>query len=115
MSEIEKPKQPSDDGIEELLPEEPTQQDELLEGLQADIARLTDARREDQFIGIVIIVLLFDIVFFSVMPSFGGPLALLVLELLILIPLAKRMGVEEIATLFDRVLARIAESAGNSD
>ena len=53
---------------------------------------------------IVLIVLLLDVVFFTVMPTFGGPLALFVLELLILIPLAKRMGMEEIAQLISRVL-----------
>lgn len=35
--------------------------------------------------------MLLDIVFFTVMPTFGGPIALLILELLILIPMAKRM------------------------
>ena len=44
-------------------------------------------------------------------PSFGGPIALLILALLILIPLAKRMGMEEIAAILDRVLNNVA---GNS-
>lgn len=63
----------------------------------------------------MILVALFDIVFFSVMPSFGGPLALLLLQLLILIPLARRMGMEEIAALIDRVLGRIAGKAGDGE
>jgi hypothetical protein len=49
------------------------------------------------------------------MPNFGGPLALLILELLILIPLAKRMGMEQIAALLDRILYRMAGKADDKN
>ena len=55
-----------------------------------------------------VVVLLLDVVFFSVLPTFGGPLALILLELLVLIPLAKRMGMEEIAELLSRLLDHMA-------
>lgn len=92
---------------------EVTKQDEQISELQKKLEAVRDARREDQFVGIVLIVLLLDVVFFSIMPTFGGPLALLVLELLILIPLARRMGMEEIATILSRVLHRMADKADN--
>ena len=63
---------------------------------------------EERFIGIVMLLILFNIVFFTLMPSFSGPLVLLVLELIILIPLARRMGMEEIAQMLDRVIGRLA-------
>lgn len=94
--------------LPEFLPEEPAQHDRQIAELQETLAQERDARREERFVFIVILVLLLDVVFFSVMPSFGGPIALLVLELLILIPLAKRMGMEEIATILSRVVGRIA-------
>ena len=56
----------------------------------------------------VVVVLLLDVVFFSVLPTFGGPLALILIELLVLIPLAKRMGMEEIAELLSRLLDHMA-------
>ena len=56
----------------------------------------------------VVVVLLLDVVFFSVLPTFGGPLALILLELLVLFPLAKRMGMEEIAELLSRLLDHMA-------
>jgi hypothetical protein len=40
---------------------------------------------------------------------------LLVLELLILIPLAKRMGMQEIAQILSSVLHRMAGKAGDSN
>lgn len=92
-----------------------SKKDEQISELQAQLARERDARKEDRFVGIVGLVLLLDVVFFSVMPSFGGPLALLILELLILIPLARQMGMQEIAQLMNRVLHRAAGRASSDD
>ena len=91
----------------------PTKTDQQIEELQERLAHERDARREDRFVFIAVTVLLLDIVFFSVMPTFGGPLALLVLELLILIPLAKRMGMEEIAQILSSVIHRMAGKASD--
>jgi hypothetical protein len=88
---------------------EPTPQEKQIEELQEQLAHERDARKEDRFVFIVAGVLLFDVVFFSLMPTFGGPIALLLLQLLILIPLARRMGMEEIARILSRVLDRMAD------
>lgn len=101
--------------LEDLLPGEPSKQDELVANLQEDLARERDARREDRFLFIVISVLLLDVVFFSVMDTFGGPIALFILELLILVPLAKRLGREEIAQILSSVLARVSENIKNNN
>ena len=98
-------------GFDVLAASNVTPQQELISELQSDLVKERDARKEDRFVFIVLIVILLDIVFFSLMPTFGGPLALLVLELLILIPLAKRMGMEEVAQILSRVLNRMAGKA----
>lgn len=109
-------KPPSEGGATfgELVEPEPTAQDKQIQELQERLEHEIDARQEERFVGIVFIVLLLDVVFFTVMPTFGGPLALLVLELLILIPLARRMGMEEIAQILNRVLDRMSGKAGGS-
>lgn len=96
-----------------LVREEPTKQEKQIEELQEQLAREKDYRREDRFVSIGVAVILLDIVFFSVMPTFGGPLALTVLQLLILIPLAKRMGMEEIAQILSSVIHRMAGKAAD--
>lgn len=82
--------------------------DQQLAELQEKLEYEKDARKEDQFFFVVVCVILLNVVFFSVMPTLGGPLALLLLQLLILIPLARKMGMEEIATILSRVIDRIA-------
>ncbi len=99
----------------ELFEEQPTKRDQQIEELQEALTEERDARKEERFVFIILAVLLLDIVFFSVMPTFGGPLALLVLELLVLIPLARRMGMEEIAKIMSRVIGRMAGKTGDSE
>ncbi|WP_143025618.1 hypothetical protein [Paracoccus isoporae] len=92
----------------------PDKRDQQITELQEEIAQLRDARQEERFAFTVGLILLLDVCFFTVMPSFGGPIALLILELLILIPLARQMGVDEIVKLLNRVLERFV-SKGNSE
>lgn len=98
-----------------LVQGEPSKQAQQIEELQEQLARERDGRNEDRFVGIVCMVALLDVVFFTVMPTFGGPIALLILELLILIPLARRMGMQEIATLLGRVLDRMVTKGNDGD
>lgn len=109
----------NDDGASKffgsLVDAEPSKKDQQIEELQTQLEAERDGRKEDRFVGIVALVLLLDVVFFSVMPTFGGPLALLVLQLLVLIPLAKRMGMEEIAEILSRVLHRMAGKTSESE
>ena len=102
------PDKTDSDKFDQLLTEEPEKHDAQIKQLQDALARERDGRKEDRFIGIIILVILLDVVLFSVLPSFGGPLAIFILELFILLPVARRMGMHEIATMLDRVLSRIA-------
>lgn len=106
-SESESPK-----GFDTLVAAELTTQDKVIAELQERLTQERDGRREDRFVGIVLLVLLLDVVFFTVV-SFGGALALLVLQLLILVPLAQRMGMEEVAQTISSVLHRLAGKAGD--
>ncbi|OWU68773.1 hypothetical protein ATO2_09920 [Roseovarius sp. 22II1-1F6A] len=98
-----------------LAQSEPSNQEKQIQELQESLTAERDARREDQFFFILIVVMLFDVVFFTVSPNLGGPLAILVLQLLILIPLARRMGMEEIATILNGVIHRVAGRASDKD
>lgn len=104
---------PSDKGFQSII-RTPDKRDEQIDELQQRLTAERDARREDRFVFIVVTVILLDIVFFSVMPTFGGPIALLILQVLILVPLARRMGMEEVAQLLSRVLDRMADKSKGS-
>ena len=98
-----------------LVDDEPHGDEQAIEKLGARLEKEQDARREERFVGILVILVLFNIVFFTLMPSSGGPIALLILQLLILIPMAQRMGVQQIAQIIDRVLSRLASQSGQGE
>jgi len=95
----------------DVLGTDVTKRDEQIEALEKKLERERDARREERFVFIVLVLLLLDVVFFSIMDTFGGPVSLVVLELLILIPLARRMGMQEIAGIINRVIDNVANGA----
>jgi hypothetical protein len=107
------PDGPSPSSFDGLVDAELIKYYQQIKELQEQLRRERDGRSEERFVGIVGLVLLLDVVFFTVMPTFGGPLALLVLELLILIPLAKRMGMQEVAQILSGVLDRMAGKASD--
>lgn len=98
-----------------LLDDEEGKWADQINGLQEELARERDARREDRFVYLTLLTLLLDVTFFTVMPNFAGPVALLVLELLILIPLANRLGMQEIGQLISGVLTRVAGRASGEE
>lgn len=81
----------------------------LIQNLEAE----RDARREERFIFILIIIILLDVVFFSVLDSWTGPLSLIVLQTILLLVLARRMGIEEFQMLIDKLVGRITEAIQN--
>jgi hypothetical protein len=95
-----------------LVRNEPTKQDKQIETLQKQLAHEQDGRREDRFVGIVLLFLMLDVVFFAVI-SFGGALALLVLELIVLVPVARRMGMDEISQMISSVLNRLTDKTSD--
>lgn len=97
-----------------LVDQEVSLKDKQIEILQTQLEDERDKRKEDRFIFIFIIIILLDVVFFSVQENFAGPIALVLLELLILIPLARKLGVEEAAQIMDRIIGRIAASLTKS-
>ncbi len=79
---------------------------ELIESLQDELAELKDKRREDLFLFIVTVIVLLNILFFDDMGI--AAFAILILELIIIIPLAYRMGAEEIILLMVSFAERIS-------
>jgi len=108
------PTSEDDKVFDQLLIDEEGKWAEQVSDLQEQLEKERDARREDRFVYLTLLTILLDVVFFSVMPNLGGPIALLVLELLILVPLAKRLGMQEVAQIISGVLNRVAGKAGES-
>ncbi|AQS41837.1 MAG: Hypothetical protein BHV28_11490 [Candidatus Tokpelaia hoelldobleri] len=91
----------------------PDGETDTLAKLQEELQAIKDARNEDRFLFIVVTFFLLDVVFFSVLPNISGPIALLALQLLILFPLAKRMGMQEMVEILNKILNRVTNHLDN--
>ena len=69
--------------------------------------RTEDARKEERFYSILILVILLDVVLFDAVEGTLVPVVIMVLELILLIPVAKRLGLEGIAELLSILVRRI--------
>ena len=99
--------------FKEPLPEQPKAPDRKIVELEKALSDEINARKEERFIFAVVSILLLDVVFFSVLDGWGGPIALVVVELLLLVLVARRMGVEAVSEFLDGVLGRIISGVTN--
>lgn len=89
------------DGIDPLMSK--------IQQLENQLEAERDHRREDRFLAVVIVMILLDLLLLNSSQAISVPLIVLVLELLFLIVVAKRLGVEQIAGILDRLLNRFAQ------
>ena len=65
--------------------------------------------------GILALLILFNVVFLTPMQSWGGPISILILELIALVLLSRQMGLEEASQIIDRILAYFPNRARGDD
>ena len=83
-----------------------------IDALEKELEAERDCRREDRFVGLVIVMALIDIIVLSG-ESASVSVIVFIFELVVLLVIAKRMGVEQIAGILDRILSYFAKK--NSD
>jgi hypothetical protein len=84
---------------------------EKIAELEKQLEAERDCRREDRFVSLVIILILLDIVLLDQAQSAAVVIVVFVLELLFLIVVAKRLGVEQIAGILDKLLGHFAKKS----
>lgn len=89
--------------------EEESQTDRQIEELQENLAAEKDARREERFFFILLSIILFNLAIMANVTNWAVPITITILELFLLLLIARRLGLEEVSTLFSRLIARIAD------
>lgn len=87
--------------------------DEALRQMEEELQDVEDERDEDRFLFVIIVMIAIDAHIFSGMDSWGGPVAILVLEVFALVMLARRLGIETIDELLDRIINGIKNGRGS--
>lgn len=84
--------------------------DQTTAKLEDALEKERDGRKEERFIWILVTTILLNVCFFMSMQSFTGPLIIGLLQLVGFVLVAKKLGMEEVVQLFDRMLSTIANS-----
>jgi hypothetical protein len=78
--------------------------DAALEILQKELDRQKEGRKEERFYWVCALCVIVDILMFREMQTWASPVCISVIELLILISLGRRWGVDHIYTLTEKFL-----------
>jgi len=85
---------------------------DALSQTQQELEVARNARTEERFVWIMVTVILVDVLWFRNAQNPTIPVVVLVLELVLLLVLAKRMGVPELLLIFERIISRIGQTGG---
>lgn len=83
-------------------PDGKSRDDETIASLQKELARTKERNREERFCWALSLIVLLDVFFFTSTNGWGAPIVLLFLQVILLIILARRWGVEDLTDVLDR-------------
>ncbi|MGQ3016334.1 hypothetical protein [Phenylobacterium sp.] len=105
----------SPESIIELEPAEESQKvADAAARLGEQLEAAQDGRKEERFVWITIVVILVDVMWFKDSPNPTLPVIVLVLQLILLIILARRMGIDDVVELIDRFLHAVGNKGPGS-
>ena len=73
-----------------------------------------DGRREERFLWIVACVILFDCAFLLNADNFAGPIIIGLFQLVVIVVIAKRLGVQEIVALIYNLIDKMGKAKGEN-
>ncbi len=82
----------------------PSKKDELIDALQTSLNEEKDARKEERFVWLVIVVLMFDAFTFPSMATWTGPIVIGLIQILLAIVLGRRWQMDEIWTITTKIV-----------
>jgi len=71
-----------------------------------------DKRKEERFVWITVVVILVDVLWFKDSPNPVVPIVVLVFQLILLVILARRLGIDDVVELIDRLLHAVGTKSG---
>jgi len=101
-----------DSEFDKLNEETETSHDRQVHELAEELDACKEQGMGERFVWIAVVMILFDALVFPPMRGWTAPLAILVLELLLLFVFARRYGVKELAEWLDWLVAIVRGPAG---
>lgn len=78
--------------------------DEALDAVQRELTAEQDARREERFVWMCVVIMLFDIFTFKEMETWSGPVIIGVIQVIFIIAVGRKWGMDHIWTITERIV-----------
>ncbi len=91
----------------------PDEKDESIAELEKKLQDSLDKRNEERFIWIFVLFLVADLFMFADAKTWGFPVSIAVLELVLLIILGRKLGVDDITLLTNKILDKLPLRSGD--
>lgn len=101
-------------GPRKLTPPEESKTDDAVVEMERKLEAAKDRHLEERFVWVALTTILLTVLILHDSESEMLPLAIVLLELPLLFWLAKKMGVESVAELFDRLISDIGRNKNNN-
>jgi hypothetical protein len=75
--------------------------------LEKEIEILREKRNEDRFCFLTALIIFGDAYIFMRMPSWGGPVSILILEIIVLFVAARKMGIQDLTVITDKLIVAL--------
>jgi hypothetical protein len=86
------------------LDDKTSEKDEALEAVQRELLAESDARREERFVWMCVVIMLFDIFTFKDMETWSGPLIIGVIQVIFIVAVGRKWGMDHIWTITERLV-----------
>ncbi|SEF58987.1 hypothetical protein [Nitrosomonas ureae] len=93
------------DGFDKLKSNDiPSQKDIIIQELETKVQDLENSILEERFYWVLAMMIIINIIAFIHMPSWGGPIAIMILELFGLLALADKCGVDNVVIIITKIV-----------
>ena len=93
------------DALVEKSNAQSSKNDDAIASLEEQLSDEKKSRNEERFLYIFLALLCINIYAFSQMSNWGSPVALLIFELIGLVIIANKLGIEYVVRFFDQIIA----------
>ncbi|MFP4465016.1 MAG: hypothetical protein ACLFP8_07300 [Alphaproteobacteria bacterium] len=89
------------------IPDDEGKKDKQIATLQTQLEEVKEERHEERFCWALSLLILLNVFFFTNMEGWGAPISILLLQLVLLIILARKWGVEDLTDILDKYILNL--------
>ncbi|RXF67116.1 hypothetical protein [Hansschlegelia zhihuaiae] len=84
----------------------PSKLEEALEAVQQELVEERDSKKEERFVWLMALMLVFDAFMFKDMTTWAGPISIITVQILMMVALGRKWGMDHIWTITEKIIQK---------